>query len=300
MLDRERGSGGFIARRMFGGAGEIEGERKPEGGRLDAGDGSIGGDRSGACPGLRLAARSEAAIEALGRELVATYAVRVKTMPVDLSLPGAPQAMAAALHGAGVEIGVLVNNAGALVEGPFAAGELDALLNLMQINVVALTALTRLFLPAMVARGEGRILNVASIAAFMPVPQLALYAASKAHVLSLTEAIGAELHGTGVTATALCPGLTDTAMARGSALGRLVPAAMMMSPKDVAEAGCAACLRGEAISAPGLANRLITGGAPLPQKSLVRSIGGAMMGGGWERLAGVLQGLATASGRAGR
>ncbi len=194
---------------------------------------------------LVLAARSEEAIEALGRELAAAHAVRVKTMPVDLSLPGAPQAMEQALGDASLDVGVLVNNAGVLAEGPFAAGALDDQLELLQINVVALTALTRLFLPAMVARGEGRILNVASIAAFMPIPQLAIYAAAKAYVLSLTEAVGEELKGTGVTATALCPGFTDTAMLSGSPFGRLIPATIVMSAKDVAEAGCAACLKGE-------------------------------------------------------
>ncbi len=193
-------------------------------------------------------------------------------MSVDLSLPGAPQAMADALGAAGVDVGVLVNNAGVLAEGPFASGAPDDVLNLLQVNVVALTALTRLFLPAMIARGEGRILNVASIAAFMPVPQLAVYAAAKAYVLSLTEAVGEELRGTGVTATALCPGLTDTAMVRGSELGQPVPAAMIMSPKAVAEAGCAACLRGEAVVVPGLANRLFAGCAPFVPRALARAI----------------------------
>ena len=247
---------------------------------------------------LVLAARTETAIEALGRELAATHAVRVKTMPVDLSLPGAPRAMAEALDEAGVEVGVLVNNAGVLSEGPFAAGALDDQLGLLQINVVALTALTRLFLPGMIARGQGRILNVASIAAFVPLPQLAIYAAAKAYVLSLTEAVGEELKGTGVTATALCPGLTDTAMMQASGLGRPIPKVLMMAPKDVAEAGCAACLKGETICVPGLANKLFTGGAPLVPKGLVRAIGGAMNGGGWERLSGALRGVAAARGRA--
>ncbi len=246
---------------------------------------------------LVLAARTEAAIEALGRELAATHAIRVKTMPVDLSLPGAPQAMAEALAHAGVEVGILVNNAGALSEGPFADGGLDEQLNLIQVNIVALTALMRLLLPQMIARGEGRVLNVASIAAFMPTPQLAVYAAAKAYVLSLTEAVGEELKGTGVMATALCPGFTDTAMMRGSALGRPIPATMIMPANAVAEAGCAACLKGEAIAVPGIANKLITGGAPLAPKALVRAIGGALNGGGWERLEGLLQGLSAARGR---
>lgn len=242
---------------------------------------------------LVLAARNEPAIETLARELVETRGVRVKTVPVDLSLPGAPQAIAEALAAAGVHVGVLVNNAGALVEGRFATAALDDVLNLLQVNIVALTALTRLFLPAMIARGEGRILNVASIASFMPVPQLAVYAAAKAFVLSLTEAVGEELKGTGVTATALCPGLTDTAMVRGSALGRPIPAAMIMSPKAVAEAGCAACLRGEAVVVPGFVNRLFTGTASLAPRPLVR----ATMNGGWDRLAEAFRGLTGATGR---
>jgi short-subunit dehydrogenase len=144
---------------------------------------------------LVLAARTESALDALGRELATSHGVRVKTAPVDLSEPGAPRALAEALGEAGVEVGVLVNNAGVLSEGPFAEGALDEQLALLQVNVVALTALTRLFLPAMLARGEGRILNVASIAAFMPVPQLAVYAAAKAYVLSLTEALAGALQG---------------------------------------------------------------------------------------------------------
>ena len=147
-------------------------------------------------------------------------------------------------------------------------------LRLLQINVVALTSLTRLFLPAMIARGGGRILNVASIAAFMPIPRLAAYAAAKAYVLSLTESLSQELSGTGVTATALCPGLTDTAMVRGSQMAKVVPAPMIMSPKDVAELGCSACLKGETICVPGLANRALTSGAQLLPRALVRSIGG--------------------------
>ena len=129
---------------------------------------------------------------------------------------------------------------GHLFEGEFARASLDDCLRFLQINVVALTALTRLFLPPMLQRGAGRILNVASTAAFVPVPQLSAYAAAKAYVLSLTELISEGLRETGVAATALSPGFTDTAMMRGSALARPIPPAMMMSPKEVAELGCAA------------------------------------------------------------
>jgi len=234
---------------------------------------------------LVLSARNESAIPALARELVSTHAVRAKTMPADLSLPGAAEAIADALTEAGVEVGVLVNNAGVIFEGDFANITLEDHLRLLQINVVALTSLTRLFLPPMLKRGAGRILNVASIAAFMPIPRIAAYAAAKSYVLSLTEALSEELRGSGVTATALCPGFTDTAMVRGSQLGKAFPASMIMSPKDVAELGCAACLKGETICIPGRANRLLSGGAQLVPRKLVRALGGMVNVRGWGSMA---------------
>jgi short-subunit dehydrogenase len=223
---------------------------------------------------LILAARNEEALAALAQELGTAHAVRAKTMAADISVPGAAEAIFEALERAGVAVEILVNNAGIIFEGDFASIALENHLRLLQINVVALTSLTHLFLPAMIARGGGRILNVASIAAFMPVPRLATYAAAKAYVLSLTESLSQELSGTGVTATALCPGLTDTAMVRGSHMAKVVPAPMIMSPKEVAELGCTACLKGETICVPGLANRALTSGVQLLPRALVRSIGG--------------------------
>jgi len=237
---------------------------------------------------LILTARNEGALAALARELVAAHAVRVKTMPADLSLPGAAEAIAGALEGASVEVGVLVNNAGVIFEGDFAGIALDDHLRLLQINIVALTSLTRLFVPPMLKRGAGRILNVASMAAFMPIPELAAYAAAKAYVLSLTESLSEELRGTGVTATALCPGLTDTAMVRASQLGKAFPARMIMPAKDVAELGCTACLKGETICVPGLANRLLTSGAQLLPRKLVRGLGGMLNVRGWGSMASSL------------
>ena len=237
---------------------------------------------------LILAARNEVALAAFARELVATHAVRAKTMPADLSLPGASEAIADALKGEGIEVGVLVNNAGVIFEGDFAGITLDDHLRLLQINVVALTSLTSLFLPPMLERGFGRILNVASIAAFIPIPRIAAYAAAKAYVLSLTEALSEELRGTDVTATALCPGFTDTAMVRGSELGKAFPASMIMSPRDVAELGCAACLKGETICVPGLGNRLISGGAQVLPRKIVRALGGIVNVRGWGRIASKL------------
>lgn len=238
---------------------------------------------------LILSARSERAIAELAREVIATHGVEARTLTADLSLPGAAEAIAEAIAGAGVEVDVLVNNAGVLCEGDFVAIPLESHLRLLEINVVALTTLTRLLLPAMIERRRGRILNVASTASFAPVPRLAAYAAAKAYVLSLTEAIAEELAGAGVTATALCPGFTDTAMVRGSSLAKPVPAMMIMSAKAVAEAGCAACLKGETICIPGLVNKVLAGGSPVLPRKLVRGIGGFMTRGGLERFAKVLR-----------
>jgi len=223
---------------------------------------------------LVLAARSEEALAALARELVAAHAVRAKTMPADLSLPGAAEAIVDALAGAGVAVEILVNNAGVMFEGDFVGNAHQDHLRLLQINIVALTSFIHLDLPAMIARGGGRILNVASMAAFMPIPRLAACAATKANVLSLTESLSKELSGTGVTAMALCPGFTDTAMVRGSQLGKTFPATMIMSPKDVAELGCAACLKGETICVLGLANRALASATQLMPRRLVRALGG--------------------------
>ncbi len=172
---------------------------------------------------LILLARSRERLTEIARELTATQGVQVTILPADLSLPGAGEAAFDALRRDGIAVDILVNNAGVICEGDFARLPLEDPLRLLQINVVALTALTRLFLPPMLERRSGRILNVASIAAFAPVPRIAVYAAAKAYVLSFTEALSEELRDSGVTATALCPGFTDTAMLRGSKLGRPLP-----------------------------------------------------------------------------
>jgi short-subunit dehydrogenase len=236
---------------------------------------------------LILTARNEKAIADAAREVIATYGVDARPMTADLSLPRAAEAIADATAQARIDLDVLINNAGVLFEGDFVGIPLESYLRLLQINIVAATALTRLFLPAMLERRRGRILNVASTAAFAPVPRLATYAAAKAYVLSLTESLAEELVGTGVTATALCPGFTDTAMTRGSSLAKPVPAMMFMSAKDVAAAGCTACLKGETICVPGVVNKVVAGGAPLLPRRLVRGIGGFMNRGGLERIANV-------------
>jgi len=170
---------------------------------------------------LVLLARSRDKREDLARDLAAQHGTKVTIVPADLSEPGAAQAVFDSLTDAGVQIDLLVNNAGLLLEGRFGAIGLDGQLRLLQVNIIALTALTRLFLGPMLERNCGRILKVASVAAFMPVPNLAVCAASKAYVLSFGDALSQEFSGTKIAVTTLCPGVTDTGMVHGTSLGGL-------------------------------------------------------------------------------
>ena len=184
----------------------------------------------------------------------------------------------------GLRVDILVNNAGVLISGAFKAQETRRVLELVQLNVAALTALTSLFLPPMLERRDGRILNVASVASFQPVPMLGVYAATKAYVLSLTESLSEELRGSGVTITALCPGMTDTSMVRGSDMGSRfeIPPMMLSSPEEVARAGYRALMAGRTIEVPGFANQMATNWVQTQPRWLVRALGG-MMGRGLDR-----------------
>jgi len=222
---------------------------------------------------LVLLARSRDKLEDLARELGAQHGTRVTIVPADLSEPGAAQAVFDSLTDAGVQIDLLVNNAGLLLEGRFGAIGLDEQLRLLQVNIVALTALTRLFLGPMLERNCGRVLNVASVAAFMPVPNLAVYAASKAYVLSFGDALFQELSGTKITVTTLCPGVTDTGMVHGTSLGGL-PGMMIMDAKTVAQEGCRACMAGKPVHVAGIANELAVQWIKYQPRWLMRAFGG--------------------------
>ncbi len=161
---------------------------------------------------LVLVARSADKLKDLADRLSATYKAKVWVAPADLAQPDSARRLAAAMKRARRPIDVLVNNAGVLEHGSFTGIAAERHQALIDLNVSGLTAMLAHFVPPMVARGHGRILNVASIAAFQPVPSLATYAATKAYVLSLTESLAEELKGTGVTVTALCPGITATNM----------------------------------------------------------------------------------------
>ena len=221
-----------------------------------------------------LLARRRDKLQELALELKTSLGIKVTVLPADLSEPGAAQAVFDCLQERGINIDILVNNAGLMSEGAFTDIPLEDHLRLLQVNIVALTSLTHLFLAPMIQRAHGRILNVASIAAFAPTPSLAIYAASKTYVLSFSEALSEELKGTGVSVTALCPGFTNTAMVRGSTRGTQLPSFLVTDPVAVARQGVTACLAGKPLHVPGMSNSLATTSVRYLPRSLVRTVGG--------------------------
>ena len=227
---------------------------------------------------LVLVARRADLLETLAAQLRLAHGVKVWVLAVDLAQPGAAEALAAKLRRKRLAVDVLVNCAGVLAQGEFNALGGARAASMIDLNVSGLTAMLAAFVPAMHQRGHGRVLNVASIAAFQPIPTLAVYAATKAYVLSLTESLAEEWAGSGVTITALCPGITATPMLTGaaaanSALSRL-PAVLVGDVSEVAAQGHAACLRGEVIVVPGWVNRAATAGGRVLPRWLLRRISG--------------------------
>lgn len=224
-----------------------------------------------------LVARGEATLRALAAELQAPGGAEVRAHVIvsDLSVRGAAQALTARTRDMGIEVDILVNNAGYGLYGPFLDTPLDAELDMIQVNIVALTELTKRMLPAMVARKGGRILNLASTAAFLPGPLMAVYYATKAYVLSFSEAIANELDGTGVTVTALCPGPTASGFQAAAKLeeSKLVAGKRLPTSREVALAGYAAMMAGETVFVPGLSNKLtVLAPRVLPRRLVARIV----------------------------
>ena len=207
---------------------------------------------------LVLVARDQEKLSRIAGELQSP-GVSVRTVGADLSRAVSPSEILDATRAANINVDFLVNNAGFGASSFFADSDLQADLDMMQVNMVSLVHLTRLYLPGMRQRGVGGILNVASTAAFQPGPLMALYYASKAFVLSFTEAIAEELRGTALTATALCPGPTATDFQRRAKIEgiRLMKskAIAMMTASEVAEIGYRGFLAGKAVIIPGVLNK---------------------------------------------
>jgi short-subunit dehydrogenase len=223
---------------------------------------------------LVLVARRESRLQELAGELKDRHGADCAVIALDLAADDGCRKLYEDIAECGIDIDILVNNAGLLRGGAFrrsAQSDIDAMIEL---NIAVPTRLCRLFLDAMIKRGHGRILNLASLGAFQPVPSLAVYSATKAYLLSFTEALGVELSGKGVTTTAVCPGFTDTDMVRDDEGRTTVPPALMMSPGRVARSAYAACMRGEAVEVPGVANKIVAAGSQLMPRWLVRELSG--------------------------
>jgi uncharacterized protein len=227
---------------------------------------------------LVLVARSKEGLERLADELSDRFGVHVLVRPTDLVSPGAPRELFDDLARREIPIEILVNNAGMMQFGRFHEIPIESLLGLVRLNAGALTAMMRLFVEPMLHGGGGRILNVASVAAFLPMPAAAVYAASKAFVVSLSEALAMELQDSGVTVTALCPGYTATRMlddVPGSReLAARLPRGIVMDPVEVARVGYRACIDGVSVVVPGLPNQLMARLLNLQPRWLVRALSG--------------------------
>ncbi|MBI2683622.1 MAG: SDR family oxidoreductase [Acidobacteriales bacterium] len=223
--------------------------------------------------GLALVARDKAKLDKVADELRKLGSPLVTVMAKDLAELESPDEIFQATERAGLQIDALVNNAGFGWRGDFVKQDLDDILDMVQVNIVALTHLTRLYLPQMVARKSGRILNVASTAAFQPGPLLSEYYATKSFVLFLSEGLYEELRGTGVTVTCLCPGATHTGFAARAAMtdSKLFKAGAADARK-VAEAGYRAMRKGKAVVITGFVNRLVAQSVRLGPRWLVRKI----------------------------
>lgn len=209
---------------------------------------------------LVLVARRKQKLEEIGQELQSRHGIKVTVIARDLAKSESPQVLYDELAKASLQIDVLVNNAGFGLGGKFTETDVAVELEMVQLNIATLIHLSKLFLPGMIERKIGGILNLASTAAFQPGPLMAVYYATKAFVLSFSEAIANEVHGTGVTVTALCPGPTASefqqrAQIKETRLVKLKPMGLM-SAQAVAQTGYQGFKQGKRVVIPGLLNKI--------------------------------------------
>jgi short-subunit dehydrogenase len=223
---------------------------------------------------LVLVARDAERLAALAADLTRIHKIQARVLPADLSDPQAPAQIFQQLEGAAIDI--LINNAGFGIQGAFAETDYTAGARLMQVNMTAPVHLTRLFLPAMLQRRRGRILNVASTAAFVPGPFMALYYASKAFLLSFSEAIANEVKNTGVTVTVLCPGPTRTEFFDRAAITGKLSDGAAMTAAEVAAIGFQAMMSGKTEIIAGARNRWLIRGARLLPRGMLADFARAL------------------------
>ena len=226
---------------------------------------------------LVLVARRRERLEALAAELRSAHGVKVEVVAADLATADGAGRVVEEVGRLGVQIDFLVNNAGSGASGAFAELELERELEMIQLNMTSLVVLTRSFLPAMIARRSGRVLNIGSTAGFPPGPFMAVYYASKAFVNSFTEALWYELKGTGVSATVSCPGATATEFAEVAGNSRsLLFRLGAANPKVVAAQGYRAMMKGKPMVIHGLKNKLTVQSLRISPRAVARAIAASL------------------------
>ena len=224
---------------------------------------------------LVIVARSREKLENLKKELETGFNNKVIVIAKDLSLPEAPKEIYDAVKAAGIEVEYLVNNAGFGGHGKFHEREWNDDLTMINLNVIALTALTRFFLPDFVKRNTGKILNVSSTASFMPGPLQAVYFATKAYVTFFSNAIAEELYNTDITVTNLMPGATETEFAKVSGMDKTDLFSKTASARKVAEDGYNGMLNGKLDVVSGItgSQKMMMAMIPfMPKKSLLKTV----------------------------
>jgi uncharacterized protein len=223
---------------------------------------------------LVLVARNGPRLAQVADELHRQFGVSVKTVALDLAAPPAAQALFEQLQREGVAVDVLVNNAGYGKFGEFAEVPVEESLGQIELNLTALTHLTKLFLGPMLERGSGKIMNVASTAGFQPGPLMAVYYATKAYVISFSEALANELADQGIVVSCLCPGATETGFAgrAGNDESRLFKKLRPMDAKTVARAGYRGLRKGRTLVIPGFRNWLVAESIRFSPRKMVTAV----------------------------
>jgi len=223
---------------------------------------------------LVLVARNKSKLDELKKELEEKYKVSVYTIGKDLSLPGAAREVYDEIKKKSISIDYLVNNAGFGDFGLFADSDWSKQEQMINLNVTALAHFTRLFLPDMISRGSGKILNVASTASFQPGPTMSVYFATKAFVLSFSEAVNNEVRESGITVTALCPGATHSGFQAAASMqdSKLFEGNNFPTSREVAEYGYRAMMKGRTVAIHGLKNKIMANSVRFAPRSLVVKI----------------------------
>jgi short-subunit dehydrogenase len=222
---------------------------------------------------LVISGRREARLEELGEELASAHGTHVVPIAADLATVKGASQLFSRVEDTSLPIDVLVNNAGTALTSQFKDMPRTKLVDIVNLNVRAVTELTALVMPQMIARKSGRILNVASVAGFRAVPGMSVYSASKSFVISFSESLSEELKDSGITVTALCPGLTKTEMVEDLEASA-VPEFLMADPRTVAQEGYDACMLGEVIRVPGPMNQAMVAWLEVQPRWLVRMMSG--------------------------